>query len=162
HRPLRDCAGRDAARQAGGHDRAAEGGAGAAARDQPDGCAARQHRGRDQEETGGRQQACPRQRREEEGRTLSKPAEPDRSSRAGPVAFTGRLAAMTRAAAFALVAQHGGTPRRGVTRQTNVLIVGELGWPLLADGRPSNSLAQAKQYGVPIVSERTFLGWVGN
>ncbi len=68
---------------------------------------------------------------------------------------------MKRADAFALVERHGGTPRRGVTKETLVLIVGELGWPLLADGRPSNSLEQAKGYGIPIASERKFLEWTG-
>jgi tetratricopeptide (TPR) repeat protein len=68
---------------------------------------------------------------------------------------------MKRAEAFALVEDRGGTPRRGVTKETGVLIVGELGWPLLADGRPSRSLAQAKAYGLPIASERKFLEWIG-
>jgi tetratricopeptide (TPR) repeat protein len=68
---------------------------------------------------------------------------------------------MKRADAFALVRKHGGKPREGVTKQTDVLVVGELGWPLLDDGRPSNSLVQAKSYGVPIVSERQFLEWLG-
>ena len=79
----------------------------------------------------------------------------------GTVAFTGRLASMKRADAFALVRKHGGTPREGVTRKTDVLVVGELGWPLLDDGRPSNSLAQAKSYGIPVASERQFLEWLG-
>jgi len=68
---------------------------------------------------------------------------------------------MKRADAFALVRKHGGKPREGVTKQTGVLVVGELGWPLLDDGRPSNSLAQAKSYRVPIASERQFLEWLG-
>ena len=68
---------------------------------------------------------------------------------------------MKRADAFALVRRQGGTPREGVTKRTGVLIVGELGWPLLDDGRPSNSLAQAKSYRVPIASERQFLEWLG-
>ena len=68
---------------------------------------------------------------------------------------------MKRADAFALVRKQGGKPREGVTKQTDVLIVGELGWPLLDDGRPSSSLAQAKTYKVPIASERQFLEWVG-
>ena len=68
---------------------------------------------------------------------------------------------MKRAAAFALVRRCGGTPRLGVTKNTSVLVVGELGWPLLDDGRPSNSLAQARTYGVPIASERQFLAWTG-
>jgi tetratricopeptide (TPR) repeat protein len=68
---------------------------------------------------------------------------------------------MKREEAFALVRQHGGTPRRGLTKKTGVLVVGELGWPLLPDGRPSKSLALAKSYGVTIASERRFLEWAG-
>jgi tetratricopeptide (TPR) repeat protein len=68
---------------------------------------------------------------------------------------------MKRADAFARVREQGGTPREGVTKQTDVLVIGELGWPLLDDGRPSNSLSQAKSYGVPIASERQFLEWLG-
>ena len=68
---------------------------------------------------------------------------------------------MKRADAFALVRRHGGTPREGVTKKTDILIVGELGWPLVDDGRPSNSLAQARTYGVPVASERRFLEWLG-
>jgi tetratricopeptide (TPR) repeat protein len=68
---------------------------------------------------------------------------------------------MKRADAFALVRKHGGTPREGVTKQTDVLIVGELGWPLIEGGRPSNSLAQARSYRVAIASERQFLEWTG-
>ena len=79
----------------------------------------------------------------------------------GTVAFTGRLASMRRADAFALVRTHGGKPRERVTKRTDVLIVGEFGWPLLDDGRPSNSLARAKSYRVLIASERQFLEWLG-
>jgi len=68
---------------------------------------------------------------------------------------------MRRADAFALVRTHGGKPREGVTTQTDVLIVGELGWPLLDNGRPSNSLARAKSYRVLVTSERQFLEWLG-
>jgi tetratricopeptide (TPR) repeat protein len=68
---------------------------------------------------------------------------------------------MKRADAFALVRRHGGTPREGVTKKTDILVVGELGWPLVDDGRPSNSLAQARAYGIPVASERRFLEWLG-
>ena len=88
-------------------------------------------------------------------------AELDSSALRRTIAFTGRLACMTRAEAFELVRQHGGTPSRAVTRQTNVLVVGELGWPLMDDGRPSNKLSRASAYGVPVVSERRFLEWIG-
>ena len=68
---------------------------------------------------------------------------------------------MKRADAFAQVKKQGGKPREGVTKTTDVLIVGELGWPLLDDGRPSNSLTQAESYGITIASERQFLEWLG-
>jgi tetratricopeptide (TPR) repeat protein len=85
----------------------------------------------------------------------------DNSALGSTVAFTGRLACMTRAEAFEVVRSHGGTPNQAVTRQTNVLVVGELGWPLLDDGRPSNKLRRAGSYGIPVVSERRFLEWIG-
>src|SRR6476646_2862108 len=89
------------------------------------------------------------------------PAELDSSALKSSVAFTGRLACMTRAEAFEVVRQHGGTPGQAVTKRTNLLIVGELGWPLLDDGRPSNKLTRASSYGIPVVSERRFLEWIG-
>jgi tetratricopeptide (TPR) repeat protein len=85
----------------------------------------------------------------------------DSSALRSTVAFTGRLACMTRTEAFEVVRSHGGTPSQTVTRQTKVLVVGELGWPLLDDGRPSNKLSRAGTYGVPVVSERRFLEWIG-
>jgi tetratricopeptide (TPR) repeat protein len=87
--------------------------------------------------------------------------EPTSSPFQRSVVFTGRLASMKREEAFALVRRNGGTPRRGLTRKTGVLVVGGLGWPLLPDGRPSKSLALAKSYGVAIASERHFLEWAG-
>ena len=89
------------------------------------------------------------------------PIELDSSALSRTVAFTGRLACMTRAEAFEVVRSHGGTPSQTVTRQTNVLVVGELGWPLLDDGRPSNKLNRAGTCGIPVVSERRFLEWIG-
>ena len=89
------------------------------------------------------------------------PIELDSSALSSTVAFTGRLACMTRAEAFELVRSHGGTPSQTVSRQTNVLVVGELGWPLLDDGRPSSKLSRAGSYGIPVVSERRFLEWIG-
>ena len=89
------------------------------------------------------------------------PVELDSSALKSSVAFTGRLACMTRAEAFEVVRQHGGTPSPAVTKGTNLLIVGELGWPLLDDGRPSNKLSRANAYGIPVASERRFLEWIG-
>src|SRR6516165_5034326 len=85
----------------------------------------------------------------------------DSSALKRSVAFTGRLACMTRAEAFEVVRQRGGTPSQAVTKGTNLLIVGELGWPLLDDGRPSNKLSRAAVYGIPVASECRFLEWIG-
>src|SRR5262245_5814285 len=85
----------------------------------------------------------------------------DSSALKNPIAFTGRLACMTRAEAFEVVRQHGGMPSQTVTKRTKLLIVGELGWPLLDDGRPSNKLSRATTYGIPVASERRFLEWIG-
>jgi hypothetical protein len=74
-------------------------------------------------------------------------SEPNTSPLQRSVAFTGRLASMKREEAFALVRKMGGTPRRGLSKTTAVLVVGELGWPLLPDGKPSKSLSLAKSYG---------------
>src|ERR1700733_7760617 len=85
----------------------------------------------------------------------------DGSALKASVAFTGRLACMSRAEAFEVIRSHGGTPSLSVTKRTKLLIVGELGWPLLDDGRPSNKLSRAKDYGIPAFSERRFLQWIG-
>jgi tetratricopeptide (TPR) repeat protein len=77
------------------------------------------------------------------------------------VAFTGKLASMTRAEAFAVVREQGGTPSETVSKKTKVVVVGELGWPLLDDGQPSRKLSTAAGYGIPAVSERRFLEWIG-
>jgi NAD-dependent DNA ligase len=74
------------------------------------------------------------------------------SATKGLVAFTGRLACMTRAEAFEVTRQHGGAPSQAVNKRTNLLIVGELGWPLLDDGRPSNELTRATTYGIPVMN----------
>src|ERR1700728_1938229 len=89
------------------------------------------------------------------------PVEVDSSALTSAVAFTGRLACMSRAEAFNVVRQRGGTPSPDVTKRTKILVVGELGWPLLDDGRPSNKLNRASEYGIPVVSERRFLEWIG-
>ncbi len=89
------------------------------------------------------------------------PVELDRSALKTSVAFTGRLACMSRAEAFEVVRRNGGSPSQTVTKQTKLLVVGELGWPLLDDGRPSNKLSRATDYGIPVVSERRFLEWIG-
>jgi NAD-dependent DNA ligase len=52
--------------------------------------------------------------------------EVDSSALRSSVAFTGNLACMSREKAFEVVRRHGGTPSQTVTRQTNVLVVGEV------------------------------------
>lgn len=61
------------------------------------------------------------------------------------VAFTGTLASMTHRQAMDLVEQHGGSAGQHVSHQTTLLVVGEEGWPLEADGRISVKLEQAQQ-----------------
>jgi hypothetical protein len=53
------------------------------------------------------------------------------------------------------------SPSPEVTKRTKVLVVGELSWPLLDDGRPSNKVSRATEYGIPVVSERRILEWTG-
>ncbi len=52
---------------------------------------------------------------------------------------------MTHAQAAQLVADHGGTASEHVSRHTTLLVVGEEGWPLEADGQPSVKLQQAQR-----------------
>jgi tetratricopeptide (TPR) repeat protein len=82
------------------------------------------------------------------------------------VAFTGRLAALTRREAQHLVDHHGGEYSRSVNRLTTLLVVGMDGWPLLADGRMSNKLQQAEKLRerrkLRICSEQQFLESIGH
>ncbi|HET6426062.1 MAG TPA: tetratricopeptide repeat protein [Planctomycetaceae bacterium] len=82
------------------------------------------------------------------------------------VTFTGVLASMTHRHAGELVEQHGGVPVQHVSQQTTLLVVGEEGWPLEADGQPSVKLIQAQaiqQKGLPlrILSESEWLAALG-
>ena len=82
------------------------------------------------------------------------------------VAFTGRLASMTRADGVALVRKHGGCPVSTVTRHTSFLIVGQDGWPLQADGRRTSKLrkAQALKRGgceITVIAEEEILSRLG-
>lgn len=61
------------------------------------------------------------------------------------VSFTGTLASMTHAQAAALVEEHGGNAAEHVSRQTTMLVVGEEGWPLEDDGKPSVKLQQVEK-----------------
>ena len=61
------------------------------------------------------------------------------------VAFTGRLALMSRRAAVDLVERHGGTVTSTINRQTSVLVVGREVGPLRSDGRLTRKLQQARR-----------------
>ena len=69
------------------------------------------------------------------------------------MSFTGTLASMTHQTAHELVEAHGGTAMPHVSRQTTMLVIGEEGWPLEPDGKPSQKLtfvSQWRQEGVAI------------
>lgn len=59
------------------------------------------------------------------------------------VSFTGTLASVTHRQAGELVEQNGGEAAGHISRQTTMLVVGEEGWPLEADGNTSLKLQQA-------------------
>ncbi len=61
------------------------------------------------------------------------------------VTFTGTLASMTHKEAADLVAKNGGTAVSSVSGQTTMLVVGDEGWPLEADGQTSQKLELAEQ-----------------
>ena len=82
------------------------------------------------------------------------------------VVFTGKLAAMPRQEAYAIVRTAGGEPGNTVSRHTSLLVVGMEGWPLLPDGRISNKLRRAEKinralHSIQIVSELAFLEAAG-
>lgn len=82
------------------------------------------------------------------------------------VSFTGVLASMTHKQAQARVAECGGTSTDHVSRQTTMLVVGEEGWPLEPDGKPSVKLQQAERWReegseIRVVRESDWLSFVG-
>jgi tetratricopeptide (TPR) repeat protein len=82
------------------------------------------------------------------------------------VAFTGRLAGMTRAEAETIVARAAGRVVRGVAGHITMLVVGGGGWPLMETGRVTRRLLQAEKLrdaGKPIriLSESAFRELVG-
>ncbi len=86
--------------------------------------------------------------------------------RSARVAFTGRLASMTRREARAVVTSSGGVLVETVSRRTSVLVVGMAGWPLLPDGTISRKLQRAETLNrggaaIRIVAEEEFLELAG-
>jgi len=86
--------------------------------------------------------------------------------RSARVAFTGKLATLTRNEAWTVVTRAGGEPCTAVSRRTSVLVVGMNGWPLLADGSVGKKLARAEElrrggHLIRIISEAAFLEAAG-
>jgi DNA-binding transcriptional MerR regulator len=82
------------------------------------------------------------------------------------VAFTGTLASMTHREAHAQVEKHGGIAAEHISRQTTMLVVGEEGWPLEADGQPSVKLRHIERLNaegreIRIVRESEWLEFIG-
>lgn len=82
------------------------------------------------------------------------------------LSFTGTLASMTHEQAQRLTTKHGGTATASVSRQTTMLVVGEEGWPLEADGSPSLKLLQVTAWqneggAVRVVRESEWLAMLG-
>jgi tetratricopeptide (TPR) repeat protein len=82
------------------------------------------------------------------------------------VAFTGKLASMTRAEAKALVRANGGIFVSSLSRRTSVLVVGQDGWPLQKDGRLTSKLRRAHVFAragqrIAVLSEEDFLSLLG-
>jgi tetratricopeptide (TPR) repeat protein len=82
------------------------------------------------------------------------------------VAFTGKLASMTRAEAVQLVRSQGGEFVPAITRHTSFVIVGSEGWPLQKDGRLTRKLLQARRlrhygYAVAVLPEEEMLCQLG-
>lgn len=82
------------------------------------------------------------------------------------IVFTGRLATLSRGAAYELVARHGGVAQRSVSAQTTLLVLGQGDWPLLQSGRLTRNLRTARRLqaeGRPlaIVDEYALLACLG-
>jgi Flp pilus assembly protein TadD len=77
------------------------------------------------------------------------------------VVFLGRLVAVRRRQAEHAVLALGGLVRRGLTRRTDLLVVGRAAYELLAHGRLEHKLAQAERFGVACLSEADFLRLAG-
>lgn len=82
------------------------------------------------------------------------------------VAFTGTLASMTHKEAFDLVSAQGGIPMSSASGQTTMLVVGDEGWPLEADGKASQKFElidalRTEGKDIRIVSESEWLHLLG-
>lgn len=91
--------------------------------------------------------------------SIPEPTIPSQKSLHGErIAFTGTLASMTHRQAAQLAESHGGTAVQNISRLVTMLVIGEEGWPLEADGAPSFKLQQVNRFrdeglAIRIVSE---------
>lgn len=82
------------------------------------------------------------------------------------LALTGTLASMTHEQAAEIIEQHGGNFTQHVSRHTSLLVIGEEGWPLEDDGKPSVKLQHAELliregYEIRIIGESEWLSMLG-
>jgi tetratricopeptide (TPR) repeat protein len=97
---------------------------------------------------------------------MAEPA-PDKALLQGKrVAFTGRLASMTRAEAADLIRAHGGRFTATVNRFTSVLVVGQDGLPFEKDGGLSSNLRKARSlqrngFGISVLTEEELFARLG-
>lgn len=82
------------------------------------------------------------------------------------LSFTGTLASMTHRQAAELAEQHGGATTHSVSKQTSMLVVGEEGWPLELDGKPSVKLQQVTEWrqqgaAIKVLAESEWLHLLG-
>lgn len=82
------------------------------------------------------------------------------------VSITGRLVTMTRGQAVKHIQAAGGSYSKFPKRNTNLLLVGQSGWPLQRDGRLTRKIRKAKQMqqegmAIQILQETDFLRIVG-
>lgn len=82
------------------------------------------------------------------------------------ISFTGTLASMTHRQAMELAQQHGGFATHSVSRQTSMLVVGEEGWPLEMDGKPSVKLREVTEWrqqglDIKVIQESEWLHLLG-
>ncbi|HLJ10026.1 MAG TPA: tetratricopeptide repeat protein [Planctomycetaceae bacterium] len=93
---------------------------------------------------------------------MAEPQTEQRTFAGRRVAFTGRLAAMSRRTAAEMLERRGATVSESVNRQTDLLVVGREGWPLRADGRLTRKLIRARtlqrvNQALEIIPEEQFL-----
>ena len=77
------------------------------------------------------------------------------------VVFIGRLASMPRRVAASMAREHGATVRHGLTRKTNIVVIGHGAHNLLKNGKLNKIVNEANAVGAHCLSENQFLVSVG-